>query len=56
MGGEEADAGEAGGVEEAADGAEGEVEGVAFAAEVGEKDLLEGVAGDVGEEGGGGFV
>ena len=56
MGGEDADVAEAGGGEPRADGVERQVQLVAFAAEMGQEDLPEGVAGDFGEEGGGGFV
>ena len=56
MGGEDLDVAEAGGEQMGADGVEGALEVVAFAAEVGEKHLPEGVAGDVGEQGGGHLV
>jgi hypothetical protein len=56
VGGEDLDVAEAGGGEVGADDMHGALEFVAFAAEMGEEDLPEGVAGDVGEEGGGHLV
>jgi len=56
MGGEYTDVGQADRGQMGAHDVKGELEVVAFATEMGEEDLLEGVAGDVGEQGGGRFV